>query len=169
MAKWYHIPKRRLTTPKKNLVILKWFILSSLQPPFSACGLRILPTGPSWPHPSARATSSGGTSAAICAAPLVEAKEWPVVFGFYGKKSHGSHAVQHMFRKKTIHAVRNDASRHVNFFLFDSLSRVAGVRWPHSMGKNHPLNPFVNCFWGSIVNLGGVTKDWKSTDKNVFF
>jgi hypothetical protein len=43
--------------------------------------------------------------------------------------------------EKTIHAVRNDASRHVNFFL-------AGVRWPHSMGKNHPLNPFFNCVFG---------------------
>lgn len=46
----------------------------------------------------------------------------------------GSHAV----------TVRNDASRHVKFFLFDSLSRVAGVGWPHSMGKFHPLNPFFN-------------------------
>ena len=47
--------------------------------------------------------------------------------------------------KKTIHAVRNDASRHVKFFLFDSLSRVTGVRWPHSMGKKttHFLTVFL--------------------------
>ena len=90
--------------------------------------------------------------------------------GLYGKKSHGNHAVQHMFRTNTIYTslqvlplefllsrvarqnratcvVRNDAC-HVKFFPFDSFSRVAGIRWPQPTGKNHCLNPFPMCFWG---------------------
>ena len=144
MAKWYHIPKRRLTTPKKNLGILKCFILSLLHhaPPtllrlrFAYIANRAILAASLCQGHQFRRDLRGDLCSAACGSQGMARRFWFLRQNFTWKPCCATHVP-----KKTIHAVRNDASRHVNFFL-------AGVRWPHSMGKNHPLNPFFNCVFG---------------------